>query len=235
MNDKKENPFTSLLINILIPAVILSKLSKENYLGPLYAFIIAISFPFLYGLYELIIKKKKSFIAVFGLVSIFLTGIIGIMNFPKEYIAYKEALIPFIIGMAILISIKTPFPLVRKIIFNDAIFDIDMITDKLQLKNNTEVFNKTLNGLSIFLSLSFFISSILNFVLAKILIKSDPGTLAFNEELGKMVVLSYPIIALPSTLFLLVIIWYFIRTLSKLTDTPKSDLFAKEIKDMMAE
>ena len=37
---------------------------------------------------------------------------------------------------------------------------------------------------------SFFLSAVLNYSLAKILVKSQPGTEAFNAELGRMTALS---------------------------------------------
>jgi hypothetical protein len=37
---------------------------------------------------------------------------------------------------------------------------------------------------------------------------SAPGTEAFNKELGVMNLLSFPVIALPMTIMLMVILWY---------------------------
>ena len=49
----------------------------------------------------------------------------------------------------------------------------------------------------------FFLSSLLNYLLAVIILTAEPGTVAFNEQLGKMTALSFPVIALPATAVLM--------------------------------
>lgn len=46
---------------------------------------------------------------------------------------------------------------------------------------------------------------------------SPPGTTAYNEELGKMTALSYPVIAVPSMILLFGAIWYLFVQMKKLT------------------
>jgi len=49
-------------------------------------------------------------------------------------------------------------------------------------------------------------------------VKSTSGTEAFNNELGRMTLLSYPVIAIPSMIMMLIIFWYIWRTISELTE-----------------
>ena len=213
----QENVFLSLLLNIILPAIILSKFTSEHYLGPVNGFVAAIFFPFSYGLYEFFINHKKSFISILGFVSVLLTGGIGLLRFPPEWVAIKEASIPFIIGLAVLISLKTPYPIVHKMIYNDQLLDLNKIEGILEEKCAKKQMNSILTNSSILLSCSFFLSSLLNYLLAKILVKSMPGTVAFNEELGKMTALSYPVIALPSMFILMGILYYLFSRIQKLT------------------
>ena len=227
----QENIFLSLLLNIILPAIILSKFSSEHYLGPVRGFIAAILFPFSYGLYEFFVYHKKSFISILGFISVVLTGGIGLLKFPPEWVAIKEASIPFIIGMAILISLKTPYPLVHKIIYNDQLLDLKKIDGILEVKGVKPEMNAILVNSSFLLSFSFFISSLLNYLLAKILVKSMPGTVAFNEELGKMTALSYPVIALPSTIILMGILYYLFSRIQKLTGLSFEELLNEKFKE----
>jgi hypothetical protein len=55
-------------------------------------------------------------------------------------------------------------------------------------------------------------------VLAKVIVKSDSGTEAFNNELGRMTLLSYPVIAIPSMIMMVAIFYYIWSTIRKLTD-----------------
>jgi hypothetical protein len=215
--EKKDNVFYNLLFNIIIPVVILSKFSGDNKLGPVYGLIVALAFPLAYGLYDLLKLKKKNFISIIGFVSILFTGIIGLLKFPPEYIAIKEASVPLIIGLAILITIFTPFPLVKKIIYNKEVLDIENIDRLLEQKNAKFQFETILRKASVLLSLSFFLSSFLNYILAKIIVKSVPGTEVFNKELGRMALLSFPVIAVPSLIIMMLIFWYLFHSIKKLT------------------
>ena len=227
----QENVFLSLLLNIILPAIILSKFSSEHYLGPLKGFILAISFPFGFGLFEFLIYHKKSFISILGFISVLLTGGIGLFKFPPEWVAIKEASIPLIIGLAILISLKTPYPIVHKMIYNDQLLNLKKIDGILENKGAKPQMNSILVTSSFLLSCSFFISSLLNYILAKVLVKSMPGTVAFNEELGKMTALSYPVIALPSMIILMGILYYLFSRIQKLTGLSFEDLLNEKFKE----
>lgn len=234
--EKKNSPILfNLLFNIVIPAVVLSKFSGDAYLGPLYALVVALSFPVTFGLYELIIEKRKNFISLLGFVSTLLTGVIGIMEFPQEWIAIKEAAIPFIIGLVVLISTWTPFPLVKKMVYNKEMLNVEKIDNILQGINKTSAFERILAKSSVLLASSFFLSSFLNYVLAKVLIQSKPGTTAFTEELGKMTWLSYPVIVLPSLVIIMGIFWYLFSSIKKLTNLTSSEIFAAGLQDVKKE
>ena len=56
-------------------------------------------------------------------------------------------------------------------------------------------FNRGLSVATYLLASSFFLSGVLNYLLAKAIITSQAGSIAFNQELGKLTALSFPIIA----------------------------------------
>ena len=228
---KKENPLISLIFSIIIPAIILSKFSSPDRLGILPGFLIALAFPISFAIYNFIVTKKAGFIAILGFVSIFLTGIIGVFKFPSEWIAIKEASVPLLIGLAIVISLKTPFSLVKKFLYNDELLDIENIEHLLAENNNKEKLEKSLVKATFMLAGSFLISAILNFTLAKVLIQSPSGTAQFNEELGKMTALSYPVIALPCTIIMFFAFWYIFSSLKKLTGLKMEDLLSETLRN----
>ncbi|MBU2099500.1 MAG: MFS transporter, partial [Gammaproteobacteria bacterium] len=63
----------------------------------------------------------------------------------------------------------------------------------------------------------FFLSSTLNYILARIILVSPPGTAEFNAELGRMTALSYPVIAIPSMIVLMIAIWFVFSSIKRLT------------------
>jgi hypothetical protein len=87
----------------------------------------------------------------------------------------------------------------------------------LQEHGNQKHFERTLTNASLMIAASFFLSSVLNYVLAKIILVSQPGTTEFNAELGKMTALSYPIIALPMMIIMMGTLFYVFRSIRLLT------------------
>lgn len=244
--EKRENPLVSILFNIIIPVFILTKLAKTGTVslwgvietqgfGPLYGLLIALAFPTLYFIWDYSQRKKTNAISIIGFISILLTGIIGVFEFPSEWIAYKEASVPFLIGSAVLISLKTKYPLVKTLIYNENFMDVEKIDTILKEKKQEEAFNKILTNATYIVAASFLLSTILNFALAKILIKSPTGTEAFTEELGKMTGLSYIVIALPSILVMSVALGYLYKSMQKVTGLPFEKLLSPQLQEKLEE
>ena len=231
MEKKKESPLVSLLVSIVIPAIILSKFSTEEYLGILPGFLVALAFPIGYAIYNLLVRKETGFIAIIGFVSIFLTGIIGVFEFPTQWLAVKEAAVPLLIGIAVIVSLTTPYPLVKKLLFNEELLDLKLINKKLIENKNVFELEKVLVKSTFMVASSFLLSAFLNFFLTKYIVVSPAGTAAFNEELGTLTAISYPAIALPSTVVMFVALYYIFKQLTQLTGLSFDEILSEQIKE----
>jgi hypothetical protein len=221
---KKESFLANLLMNIVLPTLILTKMSGEQHLGPTWALVVALAFPLGYGLQDFIRNKKFNAFSALGIVSVLLTGGISLLHLDAKYIAIKEAAIPALLGIATLISTKTRYPLVKVFVYNDKVLKIHKVDEALTAQNSHKKFERTLNTASLMIAGSFFISSVLNYVLAKVILQSPSGTEAFNEELGKMTALSYPVIALPMMIILMGTLFYVFRSIKQLTNLTLEEL-----------
>ena len=224
----KPRPMVDLIVSVVLPSLILMKLSGEDKLGVSGGLIAALAFPLGWGLFELIKYKKFNFIALLGLVSVLLTGSIGLFELDNKWLAIKEASIPAIIGIAVLVSTFTPYPLIRALLFNAAIMDVDTIKQKLEENHSTAAFEKTLMKATYFIAGSFAFSATMNYILAKWIVTSPAGTEAFNEELGQMTLYSYPMIAIPSMIMMLGVFYYLWRNIHKATGLKLEDLLVKK-------
>ncbi|MGE4488595.1 MAG: VC0807 family protein [Kiritimatiellales bacterium] len=231
---KQENPLISILVDVVIPVVVLTVLSKEKYLGPVYGLIVALLFPIGHGSYVLIKERRTDFIAILGIVSVPLTGVFSILKLPPEWIAVKEAAIPLIIGLAIVISLKTPYPLIKKILMSKTLFNVDLLHEKLRENSNEALFEKRLVGLTWGFAASMFLSSALNYGLAKVVLQSEPGTEAFAAEVGKMTGLSYVVVMLPSMAVMILVLIALIKTLTGLTGLKLDDMLSEELQEKAA-
>jgi hypothetical protein len=63
---------------------------------------------------------------------------------------------------------------------------------------------------------SFLFSALMNYFLATWIVTSPAGSPAFNEELGRLTLLSYPMIALPSMLIMMGALYYLARSIKAL-------------------
>ncbi|MDC7691138.1 VC0807 family protein [Vogesella indigofera] len=213
---KKNNQLLELIINIVIPSLILMKLSAEQYLGTANALLLALAFPLGWGLYDLLRNRKTNFIAILGLVSILLTGGIGLLHLDAQWLAVKEAAIPGLIGIAVLASTRTRYPLIKTVLYTPAVIDVAKVQQHLEQRGNTRQFEARLLKATYLLSATFFFSSVMNYVLAKWIVISPSGTEAFNEELGRMTLLSYPMIAIPSLVMMMAVLYYISRGMREL-------------------
>jgi len=215
---RPNNTFLELIYNIAIPSIILMKLSGDDYLGSMAALVLALLFPLGYGLYDFVKNKSMNFISILGFLSTLLTGGIGLFELDVEWLAIKEAAIPLAIGLVVLISGFWGKPLIAKILLNPMLFNLDLIYQSLSDKGQTDVFKEKIQRANHLLSITFVFSATMNYLLAKWIVVSPAGSAEFNEQLGEMTLLSYPVIAIPSMLMLMAIMFYVVKGVMKLTD-----------------
>lgn len=225
---KRENLLVNLLLNIIIPTLILTKLSGEEHLGTQWSIIVALAFPIAYGLNDFRSSGKVNLFSALGVLSIFLTGGISLLQLDPKYIAIKEAAIPGLFGLATLISVKTRYPLVKTFLYNEKVLQVDKVSAALEKSGNQNAFVAALNNASYLVAVSFFLSSALNYGLAKYLLVSAPGTEAFNAELGKMTALSFPVIAVPATLVMMSALFYLFKRIKTLTHLDLEDILVHQ-------
>jgi hypothetical protein len=218
------NPLLEILIAIVAPAVILMKFSGEQHLGSLNALLVALAFPFGWGVWGLVKERKLGLIAVLGVVSTLLTGGIGLLKLDAQWLAVKEAAVPGLIGLAVLVSARTRWPLIRMLVYNRQLIDVDRVDARLAERGNGPAFEARLRNGTLLLAGTFFFSAFMNYVLARWIVNSPAGSEAFNEELGRLTLLSYPMIALPSMAMMIAVIYYVAHGAKQLTGLDLSDM-----------
>lgn len=222
---KKNNPLFEVVFNVFLPSIILMKLSGDEYLGTVMALTVALAFPAGYGAMELIRHKKFNFIAALGFISVLLTGGIGLFELDTRWLALKEALIPGLIGVAVLVSTYTRYPIVKKMLFNDTVLNLSLIQQRLSESSNEGNFERCLTISNYLFASTFIFSSAMNYFLATWIVTSPAGTAEFNEQLGKLTLYSYPMIAIPSMLMMIGIFYYVWRQVRKMTGLETEQIF----------
>lgn len=214
---RRENPWLSLLLNIVIPVAVLNKLSEPERLGPTVALLLAVVFPLGYGIWDRYRRRQWNPFSMIGLASILLTGGIGLLQLDRMWFAVKEAAIPLVLGAAVLFSLGTRRPLVRSLLLNPSVIDMGTVERALEERGARADFDMLLVRGSWMVAGSFLLSACLNFGLAVWVLRSDPGTPQFNQELGRMTALSLPVISLPCLVVTVVALWYLLKGLERVT------------------
>lgn len=227
---KKESLLFNVLFSLVLPALTLSKLSSPERLGPVLALVVALAFPIGYGILDFVRRRQANFIAIIGFVGTLLTGGLGLLQANLFWFAVKEAAVPTVIGAAVLLSLKTKRPLVHTFLYNDQVIDVPRVDAALAARGTRPQFERLLVTSSYLLAFSFLISAILNFVLARYLLTSPPGTPEFNDQLSRMLWLSWPVIVVPSTVVTIVALWRLLGGLQRLTGLGLEELFHPQAK-----
>lgn len=228
MTEKKASPLNDLIFNVIVPSVVLMKLSSDEYLGSVGALVVALAFPVVFGGYELIKYKKFNFISLLGFVSVLLTGGIGLLELDNKWLAVKEALIPGLIGIGVFVSTFTKYPVVSKMLINDTVLNMSLIHEKLREFGKNAAFERSLVIANYLFASTFVFSSVMNYVLAKTIVTSPSGSQAFNEELGRLTLVSYPMIAIPSMLMMMGIFFYMWRQIRQMTQLKAAQILKAE-------
>jgi intracellular septation protein A len=228
-SEKPESIWWNLGLNVFLPVLFLRK--GDQYIdSPAAVLIIALAFPVGYFLYDLKTRGKKNFISILGFISVLITGGIGLFELPRFWVIVKETAIPAILGLVILGSLFTRYPLIKTIILTPQLFDVERIQRALEERGTTARFQSLLNQATILLAISFFISAVLNYFVAQHFIQTEPSVdpVRFNEEVGNMTFWSMIIIAVPSMVITMGIIFFLVRGIKINTGLSMEEALAEQ-------
>lgn len=249
--NQPEHPLANILINVLIPVLALSYLSKDPefqlalgkavrpwHIGPLKALVVALMFPIGYGIWHFTKTRKPNFFSALGLISVLLTGGLTLFLWNKDgtvkpnadvLFGLKEASIPFILGLAVIGSHYTNNPLLRLFIYSDSLFDIPKIERRVDEINGRERYQQILFQATLMFAASFFISTVLNFGLSLFFLGGLDHAAAnarelYNERVAKLTGWGFAVIGVPILIFLFFTLRRLLKSLGSLTSMKDEEM-----------
>lgn len=247
----QDHPLANILINVIIPVLILSYLSKDPelqerlgkvvrpwHIGPLKAMILALVLPIGYAIWHFAKTRKGNFFSALGLISVLLSGGLTLYLWnsngtvkPNAGLLFgvKEALIPLVLGVAVLASQRSATPLIRVFLYNDSIFDIPKIENRVAEKSVQPQYAEVLRGATRLFAASFFLSSAMNLVLAQWFFRGFNASAInaleeFNSIIGKVMGWGFAVIGVPILIFLYFTLRRLLNGLGKLTGLEEEEL-----------
>lgn len=227
---KPENLVLNLICNIGIPTLILMKFSSDKWLGPIGGLLVALVFPFGYGVWDFVRRRETNLFSIIGFISVLLSGGLGVFKVGGVWFAIKDAAIPLVMGAAVVLSLRSKRPLVRTVLLNEQIIDVARVEAALDTRGQRRAFDRLLVRSSYGLAASFVLVAALHFTLVLSILRSPPGTEAFNAELGRVHLLNIPIVVLPSMGALMLVLWRTIKGIETLTGLDSDAIFHAEKK-----
>jgi hypothetical protein len=135
----------------------------------------------------------------------------------------------------VVISAFTPRPLIRGLLFTPELFDVERVEAALDARGSRPAFNRVIAACTGWVAASFLLSAVLNYLLARWLVRSPSGTEAFNAEIGRMTFLSWPVIALPTTLVMMVALMKLMKGIEIHTGHVLDEVLHPDLRGKLAE
>lgn len=206
-------------VTIVAPTVVLLFLATEERLGPAWGLVLALVFPVGHAAYTLVESRRVSGLAVLALISVLLTGGIGLLELPTAWFALKEALLPMAIGVGCIISMRTPWPVIPTLL--SEILDQHKVRSALTEKQGEATYDSAQTAATWQLGAVFVLTGAGTWAYAAYMVQAPAGTEAFTSELGRYTMLALPVLGIPSTLMSL---WVLRRLLNALEDATGVEL-----------
>ena len=164
----KENLWASIIFYVIIPVFVLSKLNST--FGPLKTLLLALVFPLFFGIFDYIRRRQASPIAILGITSVLIKGIFAFYKVDGFWFAIQEAAIPTFLGVFTIVSAWVGKPFVNYFIYNENIFKIELLENKLKENNAERYFKVLMWQVTMVFGFAFFLGGVLNYILAIILV-----------------------------------------------------------------
>lgn len=247
----KDHPLANILINVILPVLILSYFSKDPalqerlgnvvkpwHLGPLKAMVLALALPIGYGIWHFVKTRQGNPFSALGLISVALSGGLTLYLWNGDgsvkpnaglFFGLKEALIPLMLGVAVLTSHRAPTPLIRVFLYNDSIFDIPKIEARVAEISGQVHYDQLLRQATRLFAVSFFLSSMMNLGLAQWFFRGFDATAVdalenFNAIVAKITGWGFAVIGVPTLIFLFATLRRLLHGLRGLTGYPDNEL-----------
>lgn len=220
---KKENLLLSLGFNVVLPIVILSKLTTT--LGPMKTLFVALLFPASYAIIDYILRRQFNPISLFGFCGTLLKGTFAFFHVNNFWFAVQEAILPTFIGIFVILSAYLGKPIGNYFFYNESVFHTEKLEDRINTNQKQREFQRSLWIMTLLFGGVFLFGGVMSFLLARMIIVSPVGTTPFNLELAHMTFLGYLVIATPKLIMSLVGIVWFVKKIKGMTGLGMEDIF----------
>ena len=218
--------WVELACTVVLPTVFL--MFGTPWLGTTGALIVALLFPVGFAIGSMVREGRPSALSVVALVSVALTGGVGLLALDPQWFAVKEAVVPIGLGLGMVGSAWTRFAVVRVLL--ERVLDPERIGAALDATSGRPAFERATRRATIEAGLVLVASAALSFVLAGLMVRSPAGTEAFAQELGRYTMVSFPAVSLPVLLATAWVLQRALKAVEASAGVPLDDLLVADLR-----
>ncbi len=196
MSTSTRSMLPELVATVVVPTVVLVGFTGEAWLGPRLGLVVALAAPLGFGVWSMVRERKVSALAVIAIVSVLLTGSVGLLELDPAWFAIKEAAVPVVLGGLTAATAHTRFALFP--VLFDRLLDPDRVDEALDHQARASFDAASRRGTRLAGGI-FAASAVASWTLARFVVTSPTGTEAFAAELGTFTTLSFFAVGLPTT------------------------------------
>jgi hypothetical protein len=191
--DRTRWTWIELACTIALPTIVL--VFGGPALGPLGTLVVALAFPFGFALASIVREGRPSALSLLSLVSVLLTGGVGLLELDPGWFAVKEAAIPVLLGAVIAASAQTRACAVGVVL--DRVLDSERTAAALARTGAGATYAAVTRRATWALGGLTALSGGASFALARWMVVAPSGTEAFNAQLGGYTLWSFLGVSLP--------------------------------------
>jgi hypothetical protein len=214
--------FLQLMLNFVLPFIILTRFSSEEYLGPIGAMLIALAFPIALEIANIYKRRKFSLVSIIAIVGILTTGAISLLGLSEGWLAVRRSVSYLAVPLLLVFSQVLKRPLIELALPH--IIQMEKIHGAAKQRGTLGTLKKHIHFTSYLVSALFLAIAAASYILTRVIIKSPPGTVSFNEEYARLRLLSLPYTTLPLLVGIVVIIMYLLAMISRDTGLEPDEL-----------
>lgn len=211
-----------LVATVVFPTVVLVGFTGEAWLGPRLGLVVALAAPLGWGVWSMVRDRQVSALAIIAVISVLLTGSVGLLELDPSWFAIKEAALPLIIGSLTAATAHTRFALLP--VLFERLLDPDRVDDALDASGKAIFDRASRRGTRIAGGI-IAASAVVSWALARYVVTSPSGSEAFAAELGQHTTLSFFVIGLPTTFAMAWVLRNVLLTLEELAGVDIETLF----------
>lgn len=219
------NPLAELALTVVAPSLVMDYLSEPARLGPYWALVVGMLFPLAFGIWCWVHHSGWNALSGLGLITVLLSGGLGLLKLDAFWFAVKESAMPVILGLAFPLSHRWGKPLINALVMQPHILNQRAIQSALDEPAKQVAYDATLLQASWQLGVGMVLSAVANFFLALwLLAGKEPGTPSFVKGVGTLNWASTLVVGAMLVIIMLVVMVAFLRKIQAITGLDKDDI-----------